>query len=178
MFRTTAARLRPKVFARPTPCGPWTVAQVVHHVTLTQLYWIAEVSGTYVDGPGWFPRAEIGTSASRLVDPAFEAFKSIWSVVDTQTELRTRHGAISVRDAAALCALETVIHCWDVAVATGQPSPLSAAIVEQLPSARRFEFGPAGGRCPIAGPLPPQPTDGPVERLLRSLGREPDWRAT
>jgi hypothetical protein len=74
--------------------------------------------------------------------------------------------------AAGACALDAAVHAWDIAVATGQPSPLTtpmardllevaATIVEPL---RGFAYGPS---------LPAAPGDGDVETLLRYLGRDP-----
>jgi len=73
-----------------------------------------------------------------------------------------------------LARVPPVQRVWDIAVATGQPSPLSAelagqlmpvatAIVEDL---RGFAYAPA---------LDPRPGDGSAAALLRYLGRDPGW---
>jgi hypothetical protein len=79
--------------------------------------------------------------------------------------------------AAGAAALDAAIHAWDVAVATGQPSPLSAELAEQLrPAAdatveplRGFAYGPA---------LPGSADDDATAALLRYLGRDPHWSQT
>jgi hypothetical protein len=77
--------------------------------------------------------------------------------------------------AAATCALDAAIHAWDIALATGQPSPLTAELAAQLQPAaeataeplRAFAYAPA---------LPGMATDDPAASLLRYLGRNPSWR--
>jgi hypothetical protein len=73
-------------------------------------------------------------------------------------------------------ALDAAVHAWDIAVATAQPSPLDAELAAQLlPTAmaiveplRPFAY---------AAALDPRPGDDDVARLLRYLGRRPDWSA-
>ena len=82
--------------------------------------------------------------------------------------------AMPIELAAATCALDAAIHTWDIAVATGQPSPLTAELAGQLQPAaeataeslRGFAYGPA---------LPGQETDDQAATLLRYLGRNPHW---
>ena len=76
--------------------------------------------------------------------------------------------------AAGACALDAAIHAWDVAVATGQSSPLTAELAEQLQPAahatadllRGFAYAPA---------RPAEPGDDAAAALLRYLGRDPRW---
>jgi hypothetical protein len=83
-------------------------------------------------------------------------------------------GQLSAETAVGAAALDAAVHAWDIAVAAGLPSPLSAeqagllmpaatAIVEPL---RGFAYAPA---------LDPQPGDDALATLLRYLGRDPGW---
>ena len=75
---------------------------------------------------------------------------------------------------AGACALDAAVHAWDIAVATGQPSPLTPELATELHEAavqfveplRGFAYAPA---------LPAVEGDGPVEALLRYHGRSPSW---
>jgi hypothetical protein len=76
--------------------------------------------------------------------------------------------------AAAACALDAAVHAWDVAVATGQPTPLSAALAEQLMPAAQATAEPLRGFA-YAPALPVQAGDDAAAALLRYLGRDPLW---
>jgi hypothetical protein len=76
--------------------------------------------------------------------------------------------------AAGACALDAAIHAWDIAAATGQPSPLTAELAEQLLPAARSIVEPLRGFA-YAAPLLDQPGDDPAAALLRDLGRNPTW---
>lgn len=78
--------------------------------------------------------------------------------------------------AAAACALDAAVHAWDVAVATGQGSPLRPELAAQLMPAARLVAEPLRGFA-YAPPLPDQPSDDDAARLLRYLGRDPNWTA-
>ena len=70
--------------------------------------------------------------------------------------------------------MDTLIHTWDLAVATGQDRILDPALVEAcvamfLPDMP--ERGRAGG---LVGPAVPVPADAPAQdRLLAAMGRHP-----
>jgi hypothetical protein len=76
--------------------------------------------------------------------------------------------------AAAACALDAAVHAWDVAVATGQPSPLTATLAEDLLPAARATADPLRGFA-YAAALPVEAGDDPAAVLLRYLGRDPQW---
>lgn len=77
-------------------------------------------------------------------------------------------------EAAAACALDAAIHAWDIAVATGQPSPLTAELASQLRPAADATAEPLRGFA-YAPALPGQAASDPVATLLRYLGRSPGW---
>jgi hypothetical protein len=66
-------------------------------------------------------------------------------------------------------------HAWDIAVATGQPSPLTPELAGPLLDAARTIVEPLRGWGAYAPELAAEPGDGPVEALLRYLGRDPRW---
>jgi hypothetical protein len=75
---------------------------------------------------------------------------------------------------AGACALDAAVHAWDIAVATGQPSPLTPELAagllpvarETTEAVRGFAYGPA---------LAPEAADDEAATLLRYLGRDPHW---
>jgi uncharacterized protein (TIGR03086 family) len=77
--------------------------------------------------------------------------------------------------AANACALDAAVHAWDIAVATGQPSPLTDELAGPILEAAKAVVEPLRGWGAYAPELPAEPGDGPVEALLRYLGRDPRW---
>lgn len=77
--------------------------------------------------------------------------------------------------AAAACALDAAIHAWDLGVATGQPSPLTAALATPLHAAASQVVEPLRGFA-YAPALDPLPGDDEIVGLLRYLGRQPSWK--
>lgn len=86
-------------------------------------------------------------------------------------------GALPAWLAAGACALDAAVHAWDIAVATGQDSPLTPAMARPLMAVateiveplRGFAYAPA--RDSYAG-------DDDGAQLLRYLGRRPDWASS
>jgi len=91
-----------------------------------------------------------------------------------------RCGSRASRQAPALlgvgaCALDAAVHAWDIAVATGQPSPLAAELARQLMPVTTSLVEPLRAFGAYAAALDPQDGDDEVTALLRYLGRQPDW---
>ena len=162
-----------------TPCAEWTVTHVLFHAAGDQYGWASCVGTSPL--PTWDPFAPPATldgTVGDLIAPAVQAATTAWATVDS--------GAASVRTplppfpamppelAAGACALDAAIHAWDIAVATGQPSPLTAALAEQLEPAARATVEPLRGFA-YAPALSGQPEDDAVGALLRYLGRDPRW---
>jgi uncharacterized protein (TIGR03086 family) len=162
-----------------TPCSEWTVAQVLFHAAGDQLGWASTVgSGTPPGYDPFDPPHRLDTGVMDVVDAAIGAATAAWAKLD--------HAAESVRTplpptptlaphlAAAACALDAAIHAWDVAVATGRPSPLSPALAEQLLPAARATAEPLRGFA-YAPALPAGSGGDAAATLLRYLGRDPHW---
>jgi uncharacterized protein (TIGR03086 family) len=162
-----------------TPCAAWTVTQVLFHAAGDQHGW-ASCVGTGAP-PSWDPFAPPATldgTVGDLIGPAVQAATAAWATIDS--------GVASVRTplppfptmppelAAGACALDAAVHAWDIAVATGQPSPLTGALAQQLEPAARVTVEPLRGFA-YAPALPERAGDDAVAVLLRYLGRDPDW---
>ena len=166
---------------RPTPCDQWTVAQVFQHATGDQLAWAVAVTGE--QGPTenpFAPSGHLGAPAGPMLQSALQAASDAWATIapdvdDAPTPLP--QGAMPAPLAVGACALDAAIHAWDIAVATGQPSPLTPELAADLmPAAQEIVelLRPFG----VYGPaLAPQPSDDAAATLLRYLGRDPGWSA-
>jgi uncharacterized protein (TIGR03086 family) len=163
----------------PTPCAAWTVSQVLFHAAGDQHAWAAIVgTGSFPSYDPFNPPRMLDEGVAVTVAKAVQAATAGWAAVDPNAEsVNTPLPPVPTMTpelAAAACALDAAVHAWDVAVATGQPSPLTAALAEQLMPAARATADPLRGFA-YAEALPAQPGDDAADALLRYLGRDPRW---
>ncbi|MBF6300721.1 TIGR03086 family protein [Nocardia amamiensis] len=188
-LETVVAGVRTDQWQLPTPCSEWNVTQVVQHAAGDQLAY-AEFLGIG-NGPADNPFAPSGTidgSPSDLVREAIEQTSAAWATVDDATETVPTplpHGALATPVAAVMCALDAAVHAWDIAIATGQPSPLTDELATHLlTAARAIHPAPGSGEAAeIVEPLRQwgayaaivdgRADDTAVAELLRYLGRDP-----
>ncbi|MFD6452724.1 TIGR03086 family metal-binding protein [Nocardia sp. NPDC056541] len=147
----------------PTPCSDWTVTQVIQHAAGDQLAYAAALGV----GPGpsynpFDPSGEIDGSAAALVREAVDQTAAAWATVaDETTTVPTPlpHGDLPTPVAATLAALDAAVHAWDIAIATGQPSPLTDDLSAHLLTAAR-----------TIHPAPGSGTDAEIIEPLRQWG--------
>ncbi|MET7417673.1 TIGR03086 family metal-binding protein [Dactylosporangium sp. NPDC005555] len=177
-LRAVLAGLRPSDLPLATPCERWNVTQVLQHAAGDQLGFAASITGE-----GW--PAFDPFSPSGELDGDFEAFVAFveatmrasaaaWATVASDaTEAPTPlpQGKMAGWLGAGACGLDAAVHAWDVAVATGQPSPLSDALAERLLPVAREIVEPLRAYGAYAPALPSGDAGGPAVTLLRYLGR-------
>ena len=181
-LRTAVAGVDPASWAVPTPCEGWTATQVLQHAAGDQLGFASVITGE--PGPTENPFAPSGVlegSPSELLEPALDAAARAWGSVDPaapsaptplpQPDLAPEVGA-------GACALDAAVHAWDIAVATGQPSPLDPALSRTLLAVATQIVEPLRPYGAYAPALDPVEGDEDVAALLRYLGRDPGWSAS
>ncbi len=142
----------------PTPCAEWNVTQVLQHAAGDQVAWASVVADVPSPGANPFePSGKLDEAPDHVVVVALEPM-------------------LPVQTAAAACALDAAVHAWDIAVATGQPSPLSPALAAVLMTAASAVAEPLRGWA-YADALETAAGDDEVAQLLRYLGRDPAWTA-
>ena len=121
------------------------------------------------------PSGTITTEPSELLAPTLAAASAAFAAVRPDAEdvpVPLPQGPQPAWIAAGACALDAAVHAWDIAVATGQPSPLDDDLADELKRVaveiveplRGFAYAPA-----LEG-------DGVgADGLLRYLGRDPRW---
>jgi uncharacterized protein (TIGR03086 family) len=180
-LRETVAGVVETDWHRPTPCDKWNVTQVVQHAVGDQLGW----AGTITAGPmptedPFAPSGHIDGSPLALVDHAVEVSAAAWATVDHDAgDVPTPlpQGPMPAWLAAGACALDAAVHAWDIAVATGQPSPLTADLARPLRTVAANIVEPLRPYGAYAAVLEAQAADDDAGTLLRYLGRRPDWTA-
>ncbi|MEV4620555.1 TIGR03086 family metal-binding protein [Asanoa sp. NPDC049573] len=178
VLRATVAAVAPGDWGRATPCAEWTVTQVLQHAAGDQLGYAAAITGE--GGPTenpFAPSGRLDQDPMEFLNPTLNAAAAAWSTVGNDVETAPTPlplGPLPTWVGSGAAALDAAVHAWDIAVATGQPSPLTddlarplrkvaAEMVEPL---RAFAFAPA---------ITPEPTDTDTALLLKYLGRRPDW---
>ncbi|WP_336205032.1 TIGR03086 family metal-binding protein [Nonomuraea sp. LPB2021202275-12-8] len=180
-LRTTVGNVPAEAWGRPTPCSQWNVTQVLQHAAGDQIGYAAFLTGE--PGPDENPFAPSGTLAGEplaVVENAIERSAKAWAGVDRQAaevSVPMPPNKMTPALGAGACALDAAVHAWDIAVATGQPSPLTPELAAGLlPVARQTAEIVRG--FAYADALEPQPGDDEVAQLLRYLGRDPHWTPT
>jgi uncharacterized protein (TIGR03086 family) len=177
-LRDTTAALTTADLSRPTPCSQWNVTQVLQHSAGDQLAFVSAITGQ--GGPTDNPFTPSGTltgSPADLVEPTLTASAAAFATVDPDgtTPTPLPHGALPAATAAGAAALDAGVHAWDIAVATGQPSPLDDDLAAQLLPVARAIVEPLRQYGAYAPALAPRENDTASTELLRYLGRDPHW---
>ncbi|GAB2677179.1 TIGR03086 family metal-binding protein [Nocardia goodfellowii] len=178
-LRTVVRGLTAADLGKPTPCAEWTVAQVIQHAAGDQVGYAACLTGG--PGPAENPFAPSGTldaPAVVIIDQAVAAAAAAWATVPVDAEevsVPIPPNTLSAELGAGACALDAAVHAWDLAVASGQPSPLTAASARRLLPVARALVEPLRGFA-FADALRDNGSDD-VAALLRYLGRDPEWTA-
>ncbi len=162
----------------PTPCADWDLRALLAHMTVQHHGFARAVAGERTEPADWLPQPAADPVAAYDVaaDHVIEAFR----VPARTAYLPEIRGGITIpaRTAMGFHLVDYVVHGWDVAASIGatvefDDDVLSAAlaVADEVPAdpATRgpgFSFGPV-----ITDP----DRGSPLDRVLRKLGRSPDW---
>lgn len=164
-----------------TPCAQWNVAQVVQHAAGDQLAYAAALTGSAGprDNP-FAPSGQLAGSALELLEPALTAAATAFAGVApgaAGVPNPLPQGPMAAELAVGACALDAAVHAWDIAVATGQDSPLGAELAAALLPVAVALVEPLRAYGAYAAALPAVDGDDSPAELLRYLGRDPEWSA-
>lgn len=181
------AAVRPEQLSLPTPCAGWDLADLLIHMTAQHHGFAAAARGNGADLNAW-SGAPFG--AAIAADPAgtyaaaardvLDAFAA--DDIDEAPFALPEFGVdVTVPGATAIGFhfVDYVVHGWDVAAALGQPFSLPDDVVAAaLPLAMSVPDGEfrEAANSPFARAVPPDDTDGDFARMLRHLGRSPEYR--
>jgi uncharacterized protein (TIGR03086 family) len=161
----------------PTPCDRWNVTQVLQHAAGDQLGFAGFLTGGPMPTEDPFaPSGTIDRDAAAIVDEATAASAAAFETVApdaTDVPVPVPPNKLPADLAVAACAMDASIHAWDIAVATGQPSPLTDAHARALRPVAEAIVEPLRAYGAYAAPLPTVPGEGDAAALLRFLGRNP-----
>ena len=168
-----AAGVRPDQLTAPTPCPEFDVRTLLGHLVTT-----ARRARAVGDGrpPLDVPVVTTGVAdadwASTYAMDAKHALAA-WSDERLTAQVEVPWGTVPGRAAVWAYVNETLVHGWDLAVATGQPAEADPAVAQAalVAAQRAIPAEPRGGPVPFAAPVPPAPNAGPTERLANWSGR-------
>lgn len=167
------AAVKPDQLDLPTPCAEFDVRTLLGHL-------IATVERARVIGEGGDP-GSIPLVIDTIDDDGYlDAYKSstdrMWSVWHDDTlldaEVTPPWGTVPGRAAIGGYLNETLVHGWDLAVATEQKDEADPTLAEAaLGMARKMiPASPRGGFIPFAEVVHSTPGAGPTERLANWSG--------
>ncbi|MGN9839992.1 TIGR03086 family metal-binding protein [Nonomuraea sp. H19] len=166
----------------PTPCAGWSVTKVLQHAAGDQIGFAAALTGE--PGPAFNPFDPSGVlegDSSAFLEDALARSAKAWAGVDPEAaEVATPvpPHKMSPWSGSTACALDAAVHAWDIAVATGQASPLTPELATPLLQVAREIVEPLRAWGAYAAALEPEASDDEVAALLRYLGRDPHWTAS
>ncbi|MBW0117579.1 TIGR03086 family metal-binding protein [Pseudonocardia abyssalis] len=159
----------------PTPCSAYDVRALLGHLVAT--VGRARVIGEGGD-PGTEPVVVTGVPDDGWADAYAAAAERMWPVWRAagmlDREVVAPWGTAPGRTAVWAYLNETLVHGWDLAVATGQPAEFAdPAVAEQVLAAVAdlIPAGTRGGPVPFAAVVASRPDAGPTERLANWSGR-------
>jgi len=179
MLRTAVAGVPADGWQRPTPCAEWTVTQVLQHAALDQRVWGTMLAGTEMPGENPFaPSGQLGVEPLAYAEAALNAFGPAWTAIDEDAGLVPTplpQGPMAPAAAGVAAALDAAIHAWDIAMATGQGSPLTPELARTLTPVAQSIVEPLRQYGAYAEALEPAAGADDDAVLLCYLGRCPDW---
>ena len=160
----------------PTPCGDFDVRTLLAHLVTTVRRPTAAAAGTDPLAPPLVADDVLDDPATAYVAESAdvrETFSGDEGDAVLDRIVRMPFGEVPVRAALWVMLNETLVHGWDLAVATGQDPEadprLATAALEAIRSFLPAE--PRGGEVPFGPVVEPAPDAGPTERLVNWSGR-------
>jgi uncharacterized protein (TIGR03086 family) len=173
-LRTVVAGVPADGWQLATPCESWTVTQVLQHATGDQIGFAAAITGG--PWPTFDPFAPSGRPEDdprAFVEGALTLSAVAFSTIADDADAVPNplpQGPMPAWIVAGACALDAAVHAWDIAVATGQPSPLTPSTARDLMAVAAQIVEPLrawGAYKPALAP-----SDDEVLALLHYLGRD------
>ena len=168
----------PHALDTPTPCGDWDLRTLLNHTILWTSYSaerrahgesVAEelMNNDFTADPGF--REDYARQIGKAV--------TAWSAPQAwEGKLNVMGDATPAADVGAMLLMETALHGWDVARATGQEfsaDDKTARALEDIVQAQAELFRKYQG---FADAVEPTPDATAFERALTLSGRDPNWK--
>ena len=168
--RVALAGVRPGNLHRPTPCAGWDLDALLDHMHDALDAFAEAAHGTISLDP---PHRALDVRLSTLQTKAC-ALLGAWSGAGQPTTVSLGGAVVPTTVVVRAAALEIAVHGWDVARATGHPTPLPDSLASELLPVARALVDDADRGTRFAPALGVETGAGAPDRLLAFLGRSPD----
>ncbi|MBE3015930.1 TIGR03086 family protein [Microbispora sp. NEAU-D428] len=176
-LRDAVAGVGSQAWDAATPCEKWSVTQVLQHATGDQIAYAAAITGgPWPSEDPFSPSGHIEGDPAAHLATALDASAGAWATVDGDAEqvpVPLPQGPMPAWLAAGACALDAAVHAWDIAMATGQPSPLTPQMARPLMEVATRIVEPLRAYGAYAPALEAGDDADEVAVLLAYLGRRP-----
>lgn len=171
--------VRPDQLDGPTPCAEFSVARLIEHLLgVQERAQRMGSTGALGDAPTTISLTTLDerTPAEdfRARSAAIGRAWATWPATDLwQRTITGPFGTLPAGPVLMLYTSEYLVHGWDLAVATDQPSEADPALVEPVLAGMRqaLPAHPRGGAIPFDPPVASAADAGPTEQLANWLGR-------
>jgi uncharacterized protein (TIGR03086 family) len=170
-----AAAVRPDQLALPTPCPEFDVRALLGHLIATVRRAVAIAEGTNpLDIPVVTTDVPDHDLAGTYAQDAKRALDAWADEARLDAMVTVPWGRLPGRGAVGAYTNETLVHGWDLAVATGQDPEADPELAEALLAVaeQAIPAEPRGGHVPFAPPVESAPGAGPTERLANWSGHQ------
>lgn len=168
-FASVLANVRQDQLGDPTPCTDWTVRQLVEHVV---------AGNTRMAGGAAAPADQGEGKVDDLIAAHAEsagAAQARFAAPDGLTRMMDMpFGSVPGAVVIGLRTTDAIVHAWDLARATGQPTDVDAGLAEAMlaVSRERIQPGFRGEGRPFAAEQPCDSNRPAADRLAAFLGRD------
>ena len=162
----------------PTPCAGTPVAGLLDHAMGFTLAFRLAAEKTPLHGAPRADATQLPADWRERLPQQLDDLVAAWAQPSASEGMAEAGGVEMPAPVMGVIALnETLVHGWDLAVATGQPyRPDPGAAARCLEFVLEFGKAAPEARDGIYGPVVPVPDDAPVfDRLLGQTGRDPGW---
>jgi len=178
--------VRPADLDRPTPCEGWVLADLLSHMTVQHRGFAAAARGHGADLANWQVESVVDMVRSDPARAYADAARDVLAAfsadgADDASFALPEFGDNAVFPGSIAMGfhfVDYVVHGWDVAASLGVGYELPADV---LAAALPLVLAVPDGEVRLLGTIPFEPAVEPVEgagefdRILRHLGRRPDW---
>ena len=159
----------------PTPCAQYAVADLLDHIGGAVLAFRAAAVKQPLPGGPSGDAANLGDDWRTRIPRDLAALADTWRDPEAWTGMTGAGGVELPGDVAGVVALdELVIHGWDLARATGQPSGYDGPGLDAVLETVTF-FRSSGIEGIFGPPIGVPDAASKLDRILGITGRDPNW---
>lgn len=170
----------PEQMTAPTPCGDWTVQELMEHIVAsTDFFADAAERGAVSDDREWpdYAANDLVPAFRRHADRLVAAFRAPGVMERPMVILA---GPATASFCLQVAIGERLVHAWDLAVATGQPfgqehTDIAEALIGSPEYVAVNSEVRGNSPAPLGPEVPVDPGAPAVDRLVAFLGRDPHY---